>query len=384
VKVIDFGIAAPASATLLEVFGSPGHMPPEQVEGKTLTPATDVFAVAVLLLEAWSGKAPFRRKEAKESEAALHGPRPKPSEADPRLAPLDEIVESALALDPLTRPQDADELGRALRKFTAGVDLHDVARSLGDLVRELRARPSAAKIGPRPGLQRPPSRPSAATVRTRTFAARDEVNAVKETPPDTIATRPLETVRREEPEGKRSRAWWVVGALAAVTAVALFFAVRGLGEVRATPEAKAMTSGAVQSGAVSPPASPPSTTTTAATLTSTVTPTATTLATASTTTTAPATTTTTAVATTTASSARAVEKARLTLIGDTGTLVAVDGASKGACPTQVQLDPGSHSVSFRFPATGESLQQSVALKPGDKVSVRADFTGATPSVKVWR
>ena len=64
VKVIDFGIAAPVATAPSGqgVFGSPGHMPPEQMDGGELTPAADMFAVAVLLMEAWSGKAPFRRK----------------------------------------------------------------------------------------------------------------------------------------------------------------------------------------------------------------------------------------------------------------------------------------------------------------------------------
>ena len=64
VKVIDFGIAAPVATAPSGhgVFGSPGHMPPEQMEARQLTPAADVFAVAVLLMELWSGKAPFRRR----------------------------------------------------------------------------------------------------------------------------------------------------------------------------------------------------------------------------------------------------------------------------------------------------------------------------------
>src|SRR4051812_19121359 len=45
VRLIDFGIAAPVTraddVTRTEVFGSPGHMPPEQLHGADLTPATD-------------------------------------------------------------------------------------------------------------------------------------------------------------------------------------------------------------------------------------------------------------------------------------------------------------------------------------------------------
>src|SRR6185503_21299935 len=49
VRLIDFGIASPvadgAGAERGSVFGSPGHMPPEQLAGAPLTPAADVFAV---------------------------------------------------------------------------------------------------------------------------------------------------------------------------------------------------------------------------------------------------------------------------------------------------------------------------------------------------
>src|SRR5262245_24098133 len=43
VRLIDFGIAAPVSLDATgrhEIFGSPGHMPPEQLRGERLTPAT--------------------------------------------------------------------------------------------------------------------------------------------------------------------------------------------------------------------------------------------------------------------------------------------------------------------------------------------------------
>src|SRR6202142_4073177 len=90
VKLIDFGIASLARATRAggppqQVFGSPGHMPPEQMEGKPLGPPADLFALGVLLMEAWSKKAPFRRKTPEEVDAALKGPRTRPSDIDPRL-----------------------------------------------------------------------------------------------------------------------------------------------------------------------------------------------------------------------------------------------------------------------------------------------------------
>src|ERR1700678_4462212 len=134
VKLIDFGIAARASVAGHDVFGTPGHMPPEQMRREEIGPATDVFAVAVLLMELWSGQPPFRRKTPGESLAQMHAPHPKPSDTDPRLAPLDAVIAKAMSLAPADRRQQADELGRALRKFLQDVDQGDLERGLGERV----------------------------------------------------------------------------------------------------------------------------------------------------------------------------------------------------------------------------------------------------------
>src|SRR5690606_8684781 len=106
VRLIDFGIAAPAARgdqpreIAREVFGSPGHMPPEQLRGDRLTPATDVFAVGVLLIEAWTGRPPFRRPSFAESAEALKIT-PDPVDAgNPRLSLIADLIRSAIALDP--------------------------------------------------------------------------------------------------------------------------------------------------------------------------------------------------------------------------------------------------------------------------------------------
>ena len=61
-------------------------MPPEQLDGGILTPATDVFAVGVLLIEAWSGSAPFRRKSLEACREALREAPPVPHSAGARRA----------------------------------------------------------------------------------------------------------------------------------------------------------------------------------------------------------------------------------------------------------------------------------------------------------
>jgi serine/threonine protein kinase len=136
VRVIDFGIAAPASATASGglAFGSPGHMPPEQLRAGPLTPAADVFAVAVLLIEAWTGRAPFRRESFQASVSALAEPPPPLGDTDPALTPLEPLIESALAHAAGERPQSAEELARPLREFLRQDDLGDIARRLGERV----------------------------------------------------------------------------------------------------------------------------------------------------------------------------------------------------------------------------------------------------------
>ncbi len=183
VRLIDFGIAAPASASgPREVFGSPGHMPPEQMAGQALTPATDVFAVSVLLFEAWTGRAAFRRATAKASaEAVAAGPPPLTGEA-PELLALAPLLASGLALNAKERPAGAEAFARPLRDFLRPVDVGDVARRLGARVQAAQRRPST----PPTANSRAPrsdsisdardSRPSSEPMATRTFAARNEVS----------------------------------------------------------------------------------------------------------------------------------------------------------------------------------------------------------------
>ncbi len=62
-RIIDFGISSAAGATSLtgngDMIGSPGFMSPEQAEGLTVGPASDIFSLAGVLIYAASGDGPF-------------------------------------------------------------------------------------------------------------------------------------------------------------------------------------------------------------------------------------------------------------------------------------------------------------------------------------
>ncbi len=71
-KVLDFGLAKvserelrPGSIMLTQegmVFGTPEFMSPEQAQGHTLTPASDIYSLAMILYEALTGKLPFEAR----------------------------------------------------------------------------------------------------------------------------------------------------------------------------------------------------------------------------------------------------------------------------------------------------------------------------------
>jgi hypothetical protein len=279
-----------------------------------------------------------------------------------------------MSLDPGARPQQADDLGRALRRFLAGVDLGDLARHLGDRVRDLRVHPPPPPTEPRPILQRPPSRPTATQVGTKTFAARDELGAVRQPAvgpevPHEVSTRKIESIRPparasdadtaaepletdprgEAPAPRRAVAVFGVAGACGLAVVAFLLGRAATTETRtsstAPPASPAPTS-------VVHPANPPPATT------------------------PPQPAATTAVPPTVAPAARA----QLVLLGD-GTQVSVDGVARGACPARLNLEPGPHSVVFSFPPTGESKGESLTLRGGDHTTLQADFTGATPSIR---
>ena len=215
VRLIDFGIAAPVTRaddpSRTEVFGSPGHMPPEQLHGADLSPATDVFAVGVLLIEAWTGYPPFRRATAQESERALFDVPPPIDRQLPALAPLSALIAASVALDARARPTAAEQLARPLREFLKSEDSGDITRRLGERVRRARRRSRSSspwlpgesgtpvhELSTRQLAEEPPTgtlrsagdAPAAPV--TRTFAARDEVEVwtrrLSDTPPEPAAS----------------------------------------------------------------------------------------------------------------------------------------------------------------------------------------------------
>ncbi|MFB7612951.1 protein kinase [Kitasatospora sp. NPDC056181] len=108
-RVIDFGIARAADATALTGtgyrIGSPAFMSPEQAQGRTVTPATDVFALGALAAYVAGGAAPFGDGP---DTAVLYRVVHEQPELDAVPADLRELILRCLAKSPEDRPKPAE------------------------------------------------------------------------------------------------------------------------------------------------------------------------------------------------------------------------------------------------------------------------------------
>ncbi|MER7486224.1 protein kinase [Streptomyces sp. NPDC126497] len=108
--LIDFGIAratdGTASLTSTGVsIGSPGYMSPEQILGKGVTGAADVFSLGAVLAYAATGNPPF---PGDSSAALLYKVVHEPPELDGLDGDLRGLTEACLAKDPSARPAPAE------------------------------------------------------------------------------------------------------------------------------------------------------------------------------------------------------------------------------------------------------------------------------------
>lgn len=139
-RLTDFGVArilnAPSMTTPNAVVGTPHYMAPEAFHGTTASPATDVYALGVVLYELVSGRPPYDSDEIADL-MRLHmagDPERRPGIPDP----LWDVIMACMALKPRLRPSAAELVA----------DLSDLARDLA----RVPALPRPERSAPRPAL----------------------------------------------------------------------------------------------------------------------------------------------------------------------------------------------------------------------------------------
>lgn len=121
-KILDFGIARSVDGSLTPItqsdiaIGTPHYMSPEQVRGVELDHRTDIYAMGVVLYEAFAGRLPFEGPSVSGIIAAIVADSPPPlGSLRPGLAPaLIEVVSRAMHRDPAQRYGTAREMREAL------------------------------------------------------------------------------------------------------------------------------------------------------------------------------------------------------------------------------------------------------------------------------
>ncbi|MBW4697806.1 MAG: serine/threonine-protein kinase [Aphanocapsa lilacina HA4352-LM1] len=139
-KLLDFGIAklldVPAggsvpqpTATLARML-TPTHASPEQLRGGTVTTASDVYSLGVLLYELLTGRSPYRVSAEEDPQAflqAIHYEEPQKPSATGALwrralqGDLDNIVLMALRKEPARRYGSVDQLVRDIERHLEGL-----------------------------------------------------------------------------------------------------------------------------------------------------------------------------------------------------------------------------------------------------------------------
>jgi serine/threonine-protein kinase len=118
-KITDFGIARLSGAGSTRtgiVLGTPSFMSPEQLEGRTVTGASDLFSLGVSLFQLLTGQLPFTADSMTGlMQQIAEAPHPPLRAFRPDLpACVDSIIDRALAKNPEARFDSGAQMAAAL------------------------------------------------------------------------------------------------------------------------------------------------------------------------------------------------------------------------------------------------------------------------------
>jgi serine/threonine-protein kinase len=185
VKLTDFGIARAAEQTRLtqvgSVVGTAAYLAPEQARGEEATPASDVYALGVVIYQLLTGRLPWEGSTLSELAIRRENERPLPPSAYDAAVPqtLSTAVLRSLEGDPALRYSTARQLATALRAGLAGQE-----------------PPGPDADAPTRALAGDP------TGATRRLAPTERTAAARRPPP---AARPAPSPRRAGPPAARPR-----------------------------------------------------------------------------------------------------------------------------------------------------------------------------------
>ena len=243
-KVVDFGIAKASSSDAQKVtktglvVGTPEYMSPEQLAGDKLDGRSDIYSLALVAFNCFTGTLPFPSNSAQEAMIMRLTDHPKTlaeMKSDVAWPPeLQQVMDRALARDAKDRTASAAEFGRALSKAVEGMPSQAASAEMGTMVMGAQAAPApgaipATRVADR--AERTPSRASAATLQQGAVSVPSSA-ATPQAPPSEIPPK----------KGSTGLVVGGVGGLIAVAAAVYFAMFAG----KSTPETKPNLGGGAQ------------------------------------------------------------------------------------------------------------------------------------------
>lgn len=144
IKVLDFGLAKltepespitdPEAVTMAishtnpgAVLGTSGYMSPEQAQGESIDPRSDIFSLGVVLYEMVAGHAPFAGPTESHVRVSIldHDPAPLTTQSPEAPRHLERIVSKALAKDKAKRYQTVTDLKLDLEQLREELHFSD-------------------------------------------------------------------------------------------------------------------------------------------------------------------------------------------------------------------------------------------------------------------
>jgi serine/threonine-protein kinase len=121
-----------------QVIGSPGHMAPEQVEGRELGPQSDLFSLGTVLYLLATGELPFQGRNAPQVlKQIVEGQFVDPQRLRPEMGGrLRAVIMRCLEVDAARRYPDAAALTNDLLAFVHEMGIEQPAEALADYLHE--------------------------------------------------------------------------------------------------------------------------------------------------------------------------------------------------------------------------------------------------------
>jgi serine/threonine-protein kinase len=222
VKLTDFGIARAIEQTRItqvgSVVGTAAYLAPEQVRGEEATPATDVYALGVVLYQFLTGRLPYEGSSLAELAVRQQNERPLPPSTYNEEVPdtFGAAVLRALEGDPGRRYASAEELSRGLQLGLEGEEI--------TVDEDGHTRPTGV-LGGDTAATRPLGRDTAATEYRPASPTRRPEPRVAPLPPPPVAAAPRQAPAQPRKRGGFSRFVRFVLALLVLIFVAAAVAI---------------------------------------------------------------------------------------------------------------------------------------------------------------